>query len=103
MGWKPYYENENIIALYRDGASITLEPGGQFELSGKAHSDLSELQKEFERSRNCLLQLSKEAHKVPVTCGLTPFMDIEDIKWMPKGRYKIMRDYLPNEENSLII
>ena len=93
--WKPYYEKENIIALYRNGASITLEPGGQFELSGKAHSDLSELRKEFEENRDCLLQLSKEAKKIPITCGLTPFMDIEDIKWMPKGRYKIMREYLP--------
>jgi glutamate--cysteine ligase len=95
--WDPYYESENIIALYKDGASITLEPGGQFELSGRTHSDLSDLQKEFVENRKCLLELSQEANKIPITCGLTPIMDISDIKWMPKGRYKVMREYLPKK------
>ena len=95
--WTPYYEDKNIIALNKDGASITLEPGGQFELSGKAHRDLAELQKEFSENRQCLLELAQESQKIPITCGLTPLNDIDDIKWMPKGRYKIMREYLPQK------
>ena len=34
FGWKPKKENNNVIALYKDGQSITLEPGNQIELSG---------------------------------------------------------------------
>jgi len=94
-GWTPKLEGSNIIALYKDGASITLEPGGQFELSGAPHYRLLDLQKEFETNRACLQQLCKEAGLHTITMGLTPYTNISDILWMPKGRYVIMREYLP--------
>ena len=93
--WKPKLEGDNIIALTKDGASITLEPGGQFELSGAPHYSLLELQKEFEINRDCLNALCKQANLHTVTIGLTPYANIEDVSWMPKGRYAIMREYLP--------
>ncbi len=96
-GWSPYIEEEKLIALHKEGASITLEPGGQFELSGAPHRDLSELEKEFELNRSCLQELAREANSVPITCGLTPVSAIEDVHWMPKGRYAIMRSYLPQK------
>ena len=93
--WKPKYEKENIIALEKNGASITLEPGGQFELSGAAHRDLSALEQEFVENRNCLRELCATANLHTITCGLTPIASIESVDWMPKGRYVVMREYLP--------
>ena len=94
-GWKPKMEGHNIIALSKNGASITLEPGGQFELSGAPHYSLLELEKEFSENRSQLQLLCQEAGLIPITAGLTPYADIESIPWMPKGRYVIMRRYLP--------
>ena len=96
-GWKPKAEGENIIELSKDGASITLEPGGQFELSGAPHLSLLSLQKEFEENRSCLQILCAEAGLYTTTIGLTPYTSIEDVAWMPKGRYAIMREYLPQK------
>ena len=94
-GWKAKLEGQNIIALQKDGASITLEPGGQFELSGAPHRNLQSLVDEFSTNRNRVNELCSEAGFVAITCGLTPVTPIENIDWMPKGRYKIMRKYLP--------
>ncbi len=96
-GWTPKLEGQNIIALYKDGANITLEPGGQFELSGAPHSDLQELVAEFSLNRDCVNQLAKEAGFRVITAGLTPIASIESIDWMPKGRYVVMREYLPEQ------
>lgn len=93
--WKPKMEGNNIIALHKDGASITLEPGGQFELSGAPHKSLLALQQEFETNRDCLNTLCQQAGLHTITLGLTPYTNIEEVSWMPKGRYAIMREYLP--------
>lgn len=94
-GWKPKLEGANIIALEKDGASITLEPGGQFELSGAPHKDLNDLKKEFALNRQQVNLLAEQAGFRVITCGLTPIANIESVDWMPKGRYQIMREYLP--------
>ena len=96
-GWTPKLEGQNIIALTKDGASITLEPGGQFELSGAPHKDLSALKKEFALNREQVNQLAQEAGFRVITSGLTPISAVENVHWMPKGRYKIMREYLPQK------
>lgn len=95
--WKPKLEGNNIIALHKNGASITLEPGGQFELSGAPHYSLLDLQTEFETNREHLNQLCKESGLSTITCGLTPYTNVENIRWMPKGRYEIMKEYLPQK------
>ena len=94
-GFNSKLENGNIIALWKDGRSITLEPGGQFELSGAPHKDLQDLVAEFQLNRQRLLELSQEAKLTTITCGLTPITAIESIGWMPKGRYELMRNFLP--------
>lgn len=94
-GWSPKSEDGHIIALTKDSASITLEPGGQFEISGAPHHSLAELVEEFSLNRNQVNQLAQEAGFTAITCGLTPIASIEDISWMPKGRYDIMQRYLP--------
>ena len=95
--WKPKVEGQHLIALTKDGASITLEPGGQFELSGAPHRDLADLEKEFSLNRIQVNTLAQEAGFRVITAGLTPITSIENVNWMPKGRYQIMRDYLPQK------
>ena len=95
QGWDAVTEEDNLIALLKDGASLTLEPGGQFELSGAPFRTLAELKEEISANREALLKLTADVPVVPVAVGLTPLTAIEDIRWMPKGRYQIMQRYLP--------
>jgi len=95
QNWNKIYEGDNLIALTRDGASITLEPGGQVELSGKPHTNLTDLAEEMQANRQVLLEISKDSEHVWTAVGLTPIVPVADIGWVPKGRYRIMRRYLP--------
>jgi glutamate--cysteine ligase len=96
LGWKPYLEDGNLIALERaGGASITLEPGGQVELSGAPHLALADLATEMNLNRQLLLDIAEGRDLRWIACGLTPVAPIEAVHWMPKGRYRIMREYLP--------
>lgn len=95
LAWKEKCEGEFLIELAGEGASITLEPGGQVELSGAPFRKLSQLAAEVRRNRTLLYEIS-EGHDLQWTaCGLTPFARINDIEFVPKGRYRIMRDFLP--------
>jgi glutamate--cysteine ligase len=99
-GWRGVYEGEQIIALVRpNGANITLEPGGQVELSGAPHPTLQAVAAELQENRELLLELARESkgQLVWTACGLTPIAPIASIGWMPKGRYVIMREYLPQQ------
>ncbi|NOY24888.1 MAG: glutamate--cysteine ligase, partial [Oligoflexia bacterium] len=93
--WDVEYEGENPVALWRDGASITLEPGGQVELSGAPHRSLTGLADEMRNNRRDMLALV-EGHDLRwIACGLSPIADVDEIGWVPKGRYEVMRRYLP--------
>ena len=93
--WEVGREGELPIELRRDGASITLEPGGQVELSGAPHRTLHDLGAEMRANRADLLALAEGKDLVWIAAGLTPVADIDDIPWVPKGRYRVMRNYLP--------
>jgi len=95
FGWQAIYENNNPIALVRDGASITLEPGGQFELSGAPlatiHETYAETRQHFEE-----LSIINQALDINFLCvGFQPKWSREAMQWMPKSRYTIMRNYMP--------
>lgn len=94
-GWDPVFEGDKPIALLRDGASVTLEPGGQVELSGAPHFSLEDLEHEMRTNRQVLKEITQGKDLVWIACGLTPVSPIADVQWMPKGRYALMRDYLP--------
>lgn len=95
LHWKEKREGEFPVELAGEGASITLEPGGQVELSGAPFRRLADLAAEVRRNRALLLELS-EGHDLHWTaCGLTPFAKINEIEFVPKGRYAMMRDFLP--------
>lgn len=94
-GWEPMTERGTLIGMQGDNKSITLEPGGQFELSGAPLATLAETQAELDAH---LMDLAMLEERFPVTFnwfGINPWQTIEEIQWMPKGRYAIMRRYLP--------
>ncbi|MCA9516084.1 MAG: glutamate--cysteine ligase [Myxococcales bacterium] len=94
-GWQPQVDNGELIALASQNGSISLEPGGQVELSGKAYATVFETREELDRHLAELRMLSSELPVRWLWLGFQPVHDIDDIGWMPKRRYHIMREYLP--------
>ena len=98
-GWEPIKEKENIIGLKKDGASISLEPGGQFELSGRnfrtVHETFLETQKHFEE----LKTVCQKFGIFSLSVGFDPLWKQTDMPWMPKERYDLMRAYMPSKGN----
>ena len=93
--WQPVREGDHIIALTLDGASITLEPGGQFELSGAPLASLFATCKEVHDHLALLETITRELGIGFLGIGFQPKWRRDEIDWMPKGRYAIMRDYMP--------
>lgn len=96
-GWRPEAESEGgpVIALYRDGASITLEPGSQFELSGAPLVSCHEICSELRGHIAEIAPFSERAGIKWLGLGFHPFSKREDYTMVPKQRYAIMREYLP--------
>jgi glutamate--cysteine ligase len=94
-GWAPILDEERPIGLKRGGASISLEPGGQFELSGAVLPNLHATRLE-------LREHIREVHEAAGPLGLGfaalgfhPLAARDEMPWMPKGRYAIMRRHMP--------
>ena len=98
FGWKPVFEGENIIALSgENGANVSLEPGGQFELSGAAVETLHQTCGEVDEHLRQIRDVNKDLGVAMIGIGFHPTLRREDAPWMPKGRYKIMREYMPKK------
>ncbi|MET4700262.1 glutamate--cysteine ligase [Constrictibacter sp. MBR-5] len=97
FGWEPISEGGNIIALAKDGCSITLEPGGQFELSGAPLETLHQTCDEVHTHLAQVKAVGDELGIGMVGLGFDPKWRREDIGWMPKGRYRVMREYMPKK------
>jgi glutamate--cysteine ligase len=95
FGWAPEFEGDHPIALTRNGAAISLEPGGQFELSGAALSDVHMICDETGRHLTEVKQVADELGVGFLGLGFDPLWKRSDIPIMPKGRYDIMRAYMP--------
>ena len=91
FGWQPVEEHGNVIALTMDGCSITLEPGGQFELSGAPLRSIHETCAEVGKHLQQVKEVGGELGIGLLGMGMNPKWPREDTPWMPKGRYKIMR------------
>lgn len=96
-GWKKVSEAEGspVIALERGESSITLEPGGQFELSGAPWGDVHAIRREFIDHFSELAGLSSELGLRWWSIGFHPTAKLSELPWVPKQRYSIMREYLP--------
>ena len=95
-GWLPgEISDGNIISLSRDGANITLEPGGQVELSGKIQKNIHETCAETTAHLEELNIFIKDNNLCMMGLGFDPISSMEDIQWIPKKRYNIMKSYMP--------
>ena len=94
-GWAPVMEKDNIIALKKtDGSSVTLEPGGQFELSGAPVANIHQTCNEVQSHLTEVKAVCEEIGAGMSGIGFVPKWRRDEIPWMPKGRYKVMRDYM---------
>src|SRR5262245_31533041 len=96
-GWHAEAEVEGgpPIALSRAGAAVTLEPGGQLELSGAPADNIHQVCMEMSGHLAELRDISEELNLTWLGIGFHPFATQADLPWVPKTRYAIMRRYLP--------
>ena len=92
-GWKGIYEKENIIGAKTDGRYLSLEPGGQLEVSLEPVKKIKELEKNYFNTINQILEICDSYDYYLVPLGYQPKSKINEIPWLPKKRYKLMADY----------
>ena len=97
LGWEPIMERGNIIGLYdvTGGGAISLEPGGQFELSGAPVETVHQTQSELMAHLAQVREIATPLGIGFLGLGMTPSWSRAQIPVMPKGRYKIMTNYMP--------
>jgi len=93
--WQRHLEGDHLLALEKGGATITLEPGGQLELSGAPLRTIFETCAEFNRHLDLIRRVSEPADLVWLSLGMHPLAGLDAVPRMPKTRYDIMRSYLP--------
>ncbi|MEM6912387.1 MAG: glutamate--cysteine ligase, partial [Pseudomonadota bacterium] len=95
FGWERLEEDGRLVALKKDGASITLEPGGQFELSGAPLVSVQETCSEVHAHLAEVKEVSDPLGIGFIGLGAAPYWTRDDMPKVPKGRYTIMRRYMP--------
>ena len=99
FGWEPYEEHGKLIALAKNGASVTLEPAGQLELSGGRLENIHDTCCETMTHLREVKAVGDELGLGFLGMGFQPKWRRDEMPWMPKGRYKIMREYMPKRGN----
>ena len=94
-GWEPDEQDGNIIALSRERTQITLEPGGQIELSGEPCDSIHCTYAEFTQHIRELLEVCEPLGITFLGLGMQPVSRLNEIQWVPKQRYRIMGPYMP--------
>jgi glutamate--cysteine ligase len=94
-GWEPILDRGNPIGLKQGGASVSLEPGGQLELSGDAVADVHATRAELERHFAEVREVAAPLGLGFAPLGFHPLARRDDMPWMPKARYAIMRAWMP--------
>ena len=94
FGWEAMSEGTNIIGLKRKGATISLEPGGQFELSGAALADVNQTAAELQNHLDEVRAIADPLGVRFMGIGAAPEWRHADMPVMPKGRYRLMTDYM---------
>ncbi|TZG28029.1 glutamate--cysteine ligase [Sphingomonas montanisoli] len=95
FGWEPIYEGENVIALKGADGNVSLEPAGQFELSGAPLDNLHETCAETARHLSQVKDVGEKLGIGFLGVGLWPDKTREELPIMPKGRYDIMLRHMP--------
>ena len=102
FGWTPVEEGGHVIGLERKNAegftaSVSLEPGGQFELSGAPLRSIHDICSETGQHLMEVKQVADQLNLGFLGVGFDPMWRREDVPVMPKGRYDIMRAYMPKK------
>src|SRR5690606_16057151 len=95
FGWERVQEHGRTIALHKDGASNTLEQAGELELSDEQFDTIHQTCCEVECHLHEVRSVADELGLGFLGMGFQPRWQRGDMPWMPKGRYKIMREYMP--------
>jgi glutamate--cysteine ligase len=96
FGWQPVRDGDNLVGLSNgEGGAISLEPGGQFELSGAPLETLHQTCAEVTEHLKQVRAVASELGLGVLGLGFHPTARREDVPWMPKGRYQVMRRYMP--------
>jgi glutamate--cysteine ligase len=95
FGWEPVLENGNVIALKGKDGNVSLEPAGQFELSGAALSNLHQTCSEAARHLDQCKTVGERLGLGFLGTGMWPDKTRDELPRMPKGRYAIMLNYMP--------
>ncbi len=94
-GWEPFYDGPNPIGLRNETiGGISLEPGGQFELSGAPQADLHGTAAEMAEHMGVVKAVAAPLDIHFLGLGVTPIWSVEQIPAMPKSRYGIMKPYM---------
>jgi glutamate--cysteine ligase len=96
FGWSPIEENGLLIGLHRGDRAITVEPGGQIELSGPAVRDAHQVLEGSQAYQDELRMVGDELGLHFLAMGCQPKHRQSELPWMPKDRYRIMRAYMPS-------
>jgi len=95
FGWVPVLEGEALIGLVKGKANVSLEPGGQLELSGAPLTTIHETCEEVNQHLAEVRSVADDIGAGFIGLGAAPDWRHEDMERMPKGRYKLMTDYMP--------
>ncbi len=93
-GWQGIYDGEALIGLQGKRSSVTLEPGGQLELSGRLCCDLHCNRRDLLRYVKQVSEVAPQLGLCLVGFGIQPFTPLEKIDWLPKKRYGVMGPYM---------
>ncbi|MFO7771738.1 MAG: glutamate--cysteine ligase, partial [Roseovarius gahaiensis] len=93
-GWAPLEEGGKLIGLEKDGANVSLEPGGQLELSGAPLETIHETCDEVNAHLRDVKDIADKVGVGFIGLGAAPIWRHEDMPVLPKGRYKLMTDYM---------
>ncbi len=94
FGWTPLREGDSVIGLARGQANISLEPGGQFELSGAPLASIHDTRAETESHLAEVRSIADPLGIRFMGIGAAPEWTHEQMPVMPKGRYRLMTDYM---------
>jgi glutamate--cysteine ligase len=97
FGWTLIREGDAVIGATKDGSNVSLEPGGQVELSGMPLATIHETCAEVHAHLEQMKELDDELGVGMLGLGFDPKWRRDQVPWMPKGRYAIMRAYMPKK------
>ncbi len=100
-GWDGKYEGDTLVGLARSaaagGGSVTLEPAGQLELSGAPLENIHQTCAEIGAHMKEVHAVAEKLGQAYFGIGYTPFWNFDSAPRMPKGRYRLMTDYMPKQ------